>query len=388
MWGKPKFDMSAQAVHRDPYPIYRELRRKHPVYYDAATNYWMVSRYEDVCSLLKNNDDFSSQLAGFEPTLLGGDPPVHTRARRAVLPILSASRVNTWEDPIRLLARAEVDRVIADGRAEMMREFFEPLQVSIISWVFGFDRASFGDIHRWSAAFVASGRLDLDGEGYRQSAEQMDQCKLFMQELLTARQRERNNWPISLLFDQSEQQLSIKELIDIGLILLVGGYETTPKLIANALIFLAREPALLDALRADAGLIVPFLDEVLRYDSPIQRAFRIAKRATSVAGVKIPQGARVILLIGSANRDSTEFEDADHFRIDRTPNNHVTFGLGPHFCLGARLALLESRVVLQELLKRLPSIKLASPVEDIEYVPSLAVRGPRRLELLFPAPAH
>jgi cytochrome P450 len=388
MWGKPKFDMSAQAVHRDPYPVYRELRRKHPIYYDAATNYWMVSRYEDVCSLLKNNDDFSSQLAGFEPTLLGGDPPVHTRARRAVLPILSASRVNTWEDPIRLLARAEVDRVIANGRAEMMREFFEPLQVSIISWVFGLDRASFGDIHRWSAAFVASGRLDLDGEGYRQSAQQMDQCKLFMRELLTTRQRERNNWPISLLFEQGEHQLSMEELIDIGLIFLVGGYETTPKLIANALILLSREPAMLDALREDAALIPPFLEEVLRYDSPIQRVFRVAKRATTVAGVTIPQGARIILLIGSANRDSTEFDDADQFRLDRTPNNHITFGLGPHFCLGARLALLESRIVLEELLQRLSCVTLASPQENIEYVPSLAVRGPCRLELLFPSPSH
>jgi cytochrome P450 len=385
MWGKRKFDMSTQAVHRDPYPVYRELRRDDPVHYDAATNFWMVSRYQDVCSLLKNNDEFSSQIAGFEPTLLGGDPPVHTRARRAALPILNAARIATWEDRIRMLAQSEIDRVIALGRADLMHELFEPMQIAIISWVFGFDRATFGDIQRWSAAFIDSGRLDLDAEGYRRSAETMQQCKMFVRDLMAARQSERNSWPISLLFEPSEKQLSVEELIDVGLILLVGGYETTPKLIGNALIYLARHPAMLEELRADATLIVPFIEEVLRYDSPIQRAFRVAKRATTIAGVKIPQGAKIILLIGSANRDSAEFEEPYRFRVDRAPNNHITFGLGPHFCLGARLALLESRVVLEELLKRLPSIELASAVEDIEYVPSLAVRGPRRLELLFPA---
>jgi cytochrome P450 len=373
---KPTIDMASPAVHRDPYPAYAELRRKHPVYRDPKTGFWLVSRYADVANVLKDTDLFSSSRPSFERSFNSADAPLHARVRRAVGPMFSAARLAAFSDKLRLLAIAAIDRIAAAGACDLIGDLVAPIPLRAVAWTLEIEDARLDDIERWSRALLLSG-----------PHEDIHECRAFMQEHMAGKQQKHEGGAISELVAAREDPLTIDELTDVGMLLLVAGTESATKLVGNAIILLARDPQLQQTLRSNPGLLPSFIEEVLRYDSPVQRIPRLATRPTNIAGIKIAAGDQLVVLIGSANRDPTVFPDADRFQIDRQPNNHLSFGLGPHFCIGLRLARLEAGIILEEMVKRLPVVSLASP-QDIKYVPNFIVRGPERLDILFPSPAH
>ena len=358
-------DLFSQQVQRNPYPAYAELRRSAPVHHDPRTNIWFISRHDDVFAALTQPEVFSSRVGpvGMGSTLLGADPPAHTRVRRIVQRSFTLARINALEELIRSRAEELVQRAGRRGRFELVADLAAQIPLAVIARILGVDAARHEDLRRWSDAM-----LHAHATGIAECRRHLTQTLASGSALLSA--------------TDGAEQLGPEELIDVGMLLVIAGIETTTNLIGNALLVLTLQPALQTRLRASPQLVAPFIEEVLRYDAPVQRKLRIATRATDVAGVRIPGGARVEVLLGSANRDEGKFPDAERFLIEREPNRHLAFGAGPHFCLGAQLARLEASAVLEALL-RLPPLRRASPDARVEFIPSFSVRGPQRLELAF-----
>ena len=193
-----------------------------------------------------------------------------------------------------------------------------------------------------------------------------------------------DGWVKDILTNRGRNDsLSMKEMIDIAMIVVSAGTETATGLMTAAALILARNPLLQEQIRDNAALLSPFIEEVLRFESPLQRKRRRAKYQAKIGNVVVPKGASVEVLIGSANRDPRKFEKAEQFRLDRYPNPHIAFGVGPHFCLGAQLARREAYAILKAVLEHMPTLALARAGEKIEYSQNISLRGPRHLHLKF-----
>jgi cytochrome P450 len=238
-------------------------------------------------------------------------------------------------------------------------------------------------MRRWSQAILlygARGRSGADAEHPEVAA-----CRTFLANHMEQAKREPcGGWVTELLVAEAGPGgLTLPEMVDIAFLLVVAGTETTTNLIGNAAMLLAADPQRQERLRGDPQSIGTFIEEVLRFESPVQRRPRFTTQPVETAGTIIPKNARVEILIGSANRDPEKFADADKFSLDRRPNDHVAFGAGPHFCLGAHLARLETTSVLSAMLQRSVDISLATPHERVPYAASFSVRGPQRMSLMF-----
>jgi cytochrome P450 len=376
-------DLFSAEVHYNPYPAYDDLRRNHPIYYDPTTDFWTVSRYSDVSAVLKDPQQFSSSLASFERSMLGADGPAHTRVRRIVGRMFNAAGTAALESRIRLLAQARIDQIAVRGTCDLICDFASPVPLEVVAWLLEIDDAHLADLRRWSGALIASGEPALSEEARRGAADSVRECRDFLTDHMERRSNRHRDSPLELLVADREDRLTVDELIDVGMLLVVAGTETTTNLVGSAAAILTRDMPLERTLRTDTLLIPQFIEEILRYEAPVQRVVRRAVGATAIAGVQIPRDARIQLLIGSANRDPAIFLNADEIQMDRQPNNHLSFGIGPHFCLGARLARLEARIMLEELIKRLPAMAAASSRNAVEFSPSFVVRGLARLELMF-----
>jgi cytochrome P450 len=383
-----RFNFSSAAFHRDPFPVYDELRRNHPVFHDRSGGCWMVSRYADVIAALKNTASFSSANATFESTLSSADAPAHTRMRRIVGQMFTGTRITALTDRIRAIVNARLDGIAASRTSNLVDDVACPLPLSITAWMLEVDDTRLDDLRRWSAAMVATGGgLGITDQDNQNAGETVREFQAFISDHMARKLRSRSGGPLAPLIAGDDDSLGLNELVDLGMLLVVAGSETTARLIGSAATLLAREPRHQAALRGDPSLIVSFVEEVLRTESPVQSVLRIAKEKTTIAGVSIPKGARIQLLLGSANRDSAAFPGPDHFQIDRTPNDHVAFGLGPHFCLGARLARLEAKIVLEAMIQRLPPAALAASQDAFVLGPSFILRGPSQLKLVFQSPS-
>lgn len=382
MSDKPTLDLFSAEVHDNPYPAYSELRRNHPVFYDSDEDFWIVSRYEDVALILRDSQRFSNSIASFEHTLLGADGSSHMRARRIVGQMFGPGVMAALEEQVHNLVRSRIDQIAAVGQCELIGDLAGPLPLEIMAWLLDIERTRIHDLRRWSAALLTSVRIGLSEQAVRDAADDIRECHAFLQEHMARKSSSHSDKPIKWLVGDKER-LSVHELAEIGMLLIVAGAETTTNIVGNAAALLARDMPLQQMLRANTGFIPSFVEEALRYEAPIQRVARRAVAATTVAGVHIPKDARVLLLIGSANRDLEKFSNPDGIEVDRQPNHHISFGTGPHFCLGARLARLEAGTILEELLGRLPPVAVASTPNAVQLVPSFVVRGLSRLELVF-----
>jgi cytochrome P450 len=237
------------------------------------------------------------------------------------------------------------------------------------------------DFKRWSDAIIANatgpGRDDPFNEGY---VDVIVELLGYLRQVAVARRRQPADDLVSVIASQQdgESGLSIREVVQFVMLLLVAGNETTTNLIGNAVSALLEHPDELARVAADPALVPAAIEETLRYDPPVQIVFRVATQDTEIAGTRIPKGAYVAPLIGSANRDERQFPDPDRFDVGRNPQAHVAFGFGKHFCLGAALARLEARVALEALVPELPQLEREGPRELVD---SFLVRGPSRLVL-------
>jgi len=367
----------------DPYPMYARLRAAGPAV-QVSPGTFAVSRYDDVVSVLRNHAVFSSATMGFgggfgARTVIGADPPEHTRLRSIVNRAFTPRMVAAMEPRIREISVGLIDKVIERGECELIRDVAIPLPVIIIAEVLGIDPERREDFKRWSDSLVFSGAVA--GSGDMQVSQQ--EFRAYFAEAIEARRREPREDLISALTRAEEAEtLTAAEVMAFTLLLLIAGNETTTNLIGNAMLVLLENPGQLARVQADSSLVPNMIEEALRYESPVQLIMRTCARDTEVGGSPVPRGATVIPMYASANRDERQFPEPDRFDIGRSnARDHVAFGYGPHFCLGAPLARLEGQVVFEELLQRLPVIER---VEDkVEWLPSPLIRGPKSLRLKF-----
>jgi cytochrome P450 len=393
-------------VRADPYPYYEVLRRESPVHQIVpGAPFYCVSRYDDVDFVVRHPELFSSVVlrgptrAGgvslspnadaladhrlFEsPMLIGVDPPDHVRLRRLVSRAFTPRRIADLEPRLREIAAECVDEVARRGEMDLQRDLAIPLPVIVIAQLLGVEIDRIDDFKRWSDALaVGLGGLSQEwsAEGVRGAFDEMVD---YIEQMMAERRARPQDDLISALVRAEEGEiLSASEVIAFVTLLLVAGNETTTNLIGNTMRALLRHPGQLDQVTRNHALIPATIEEALRYDSPLQGLGRLAKREIELAGTTLPEGALVMVLFASANRDERQFADPDRFDVHRNPQGHLAFGQGVHFCLGASLARLESRVALETLFDRCREFRLAE--DEITLVDSLFVRGPKRLRLHF-----
>jgi len=365
----------------DPYPFYRRLRGLGPAV-QIAQGVWAVSRYDDVVRVLKDHGSFSSRAlaGGFGPgatTVIGADPPEHTRLRgivnRAFTPrMVAALGPRACEITARL-----VDAIEAKGEFDLVADLAVPLPVMIIAEVLGVDPARYDDFKRWSDSFLFSDAA----QGRVRDEESRQEFREYFGDVIEARRRgPRDDLISALTRAEGEETLTPAEVMAFATLLLIAGNETTTNLIGNAVLALIENPDQLALAQAEPALVANLVEEALRFQSPVQLIMRLAVRDADVGGVTIPAGSLVLPMFASANRDESKFPEPDRFDVRReNARDHVAFGYGIHFCLGAPLARLEAQVALEAVVTRLAGLELTE--ERVEWLDSFLLRGPKRLRL-------
>jgi hypothetical protein len=402
------FDLNDPAVIADPYPYYARLRTEAPVYHSSDPDLWVLSRHEDVTAALRDAKRFSSDLGTassftdnpFNPTikfppriaailgrvlpirtLLTSDPPEHTQLRRKVSRAFTPKGIAAWEPRINDIAQRLVDDIVAKADREtvdLVKDLASPLPTIVIAEMMGVPADRHDDFKRWSDNLVNG---LLTGGSRTKLLTSAAAISSFFAGTVRKRRSAPGDDLVSLLIggDQDGGGLRLVELIKFCVLLLVAGNETTTNLIANAMLALLERPGLWQQIVADPSLAVAAVEEALRFDGPGQGLLRIATTDITVAGVTIPAGARVLPLIGSANRDPDRWERPDQFRLDRKRNDHLAFGSGIHFCIGNALARIESRVAIEILARGIPHIAAAGAPARIA---SPVLRGLRSLPII------
>jgi cytochrome P450 len=411
------FDPFSPAWRDDPYPKYRELRDGAPVHWSPEAEVWCVSRYEDVMTVLRSHDVFSSS-AMMTQLMMGGEkkPPVTLGSLLFAARLLWTARVNPFAIPSvpsliasdgdrHTLLRAIVNRgftprqitawetrareIVAgcmagvrSGSFDVVRDLAIPLPVTVIAEMLGIEPERRHDFKRWSDIVIdnatGAGRADAFNPVILNAFAEMT---AYVVRIGRMRKKNPADDLISQLVSLNDGAgLSPIELVQFVTLLLVAGNETTTNLIGNATAALLAHPQQLARVAADPSLVPSLIEETLRYDAPVQLIFREASADTEIAGVRIPAGAVVVPLLGSANRDERRFPNPDVFDVTRNPQGHVGFGFGKHFCLGASLARLEAKTALEALVPEL--VRMRPSEGRLARVDSFLVRGPSRLPLL------
>jgi cytochrome P450 len=384
---------------QNPYPKYAELRREAPVYRHPA-GFVAVSRYRDVVEVLRSPERFSSKAMGgmdmpaggneFNPSqgsLIGKDPPVHTRMRNIVNRGFTPRRIAKLESRIQEVIDELFAAFGAAGRCDLTRDLASPMPIVMIAELLGLDPRMRDDFKRWAhSLLIGSTRMGSMGERGKILDDVLEFSR-FMRQVTEERRKSPGDDLISLLIHAEEEEgiLAPEEVVGFASLLLFAGSETTTNLIGNAVLALLGHPELRERVDADRTLIPALLEETLRWDSPIQLVMRLVTEDTELAGVALPRHSMALALLASANRDDAQFPDADSFDVDRNAQGHLGFGHGHHFCLGAALARLQARLALEAIFERLEGFELPSGLtpQSVARHGSLLVRGPAELPLVF-----
>jgi len=392
-------DLLDPAFLADPYPVYARWRSETPILYDSQTDLWYFTRYADISSLLRDRrlgrafpGHAPRQSRIKDPTPFGWlhnhmlmemEPPDHTRLRSLVNKVFTPVRVEALRPRIQDIANELVEAVIDTGTMDLLRDFAEPLPVIVIAELLGVPESDRKYLRPWSHDIVAMYELSPTSEDARKANAAVTEFAGYLRGLASERRQHSRADLISDLVQvqDKEDRLSEDELVATGILLLNAGHEATVNAIANGMLALFRNPEAQSLLQGQAsrkpGLLRTAVEEMLRYDTPLQLFKRWVLEDISIQDTVLQSGARLALLYGSANRDERRFSDADRFDISRRENPHLTFGAGTHYCLGAPLARVEMRIAVSTLLTRLPGLRLAS--EKLEYRPTYVIRGLKEL---------
>lgn len=358
--GAVLYDPFDVQVQDDPYPRYRRLRDEHPLYWCARPRCWVLSRYDDVCAALQDPHTFSSTqgifpaggfdlAAAFLPMMIMMDPPRHGDLRRVVSKAFTPRRIAGMEPSVQHLTAELVLPLTDAGGGDVVRELAGPLPAIVIADMLGVPREDREQFRVWSTALVTTDLQTRDplAANLQAAASLYEYFTAFLAE---RRARPREDLLSALVTAEVEgRRLSEPELLGFCLLLLVAGHETTTNLVSNTVAVLAERPNERHRL-ADAPERLPAaVDEMLRYDSPVQGLSRTLTRDVQLHDADLREGDSVLLLFGSANRDERVFPDPDRFDPGRVVDRQLAFGRGIHYCLGAALAQLETRAVFVEL---------------------------------------
>lgn len=373
----------------DPTPEYAWLRANAPVYHDERSGLWGLSRHEDVVWAERHPDLLSSANGSrpktpANPSMIDSDDPRHARQRRLVYKGFTPKRVAEHEAHVRAITTELLDAVAHKGRCDFVRDVAAPLPMVLIAEMLGVRPEDREVLQRWSDVLIsgADGPENVTDEVLQNAVEFYE----YADAVIAARREEPRDDLISILVhaEVDGERLSRDELLGESLLLLIGGNETTRNVISGGMLALIEHPEQRQRLLDDPSLIPTAVEECLRWVTPILNMARTATSDVDVRGVTIPAGDEVLLMYGSANRDEAVFTEPDRFDVSREPNPHIAFGFGAHFCLGASLARLETRVMFEEVLRGMPDMRLA-PGAEVRRTPSSFIRGISSMPVEFGA---
>jgi cytochrome P450 len=350
------------TVNDNPYPTYALLREHDPVHYSDTLDAWVFSRHAEVAAAFRDPGTYSSAPRGGSPDgvrfLLGSDPPEHTALRKMLNRRFTPNAVRVLAPQVEKTAATLTDQLLADRRdgvSDFIAHVAYPLPVIVIASLMGIADERRDDFKRWADAMV--GGVDLNPLA---AARAFMELRSYFLRIVAERRDNPGDDLISQLL-VGDEALTWDELWGFCTLLLIGGTETTTNLIGNGLLALLADPEQAQLLRTDPELIPAYVEETLRYDAPVQAVWRLTRREVVVAGTCIPTDSRVLLLQGSANRDPAQHPAPDVFDVRRTGREHLGFGVGIHFCLGAQLARLEAQIAIRTLLERTSGFAAAGP---------------------------
>jgi cytochrome P450 len=311
------------------------------------------------------------------------DPPDHTRARKLVNKAFTPKRIAALRPRIEALVAEEIDAMAERGETDLIHDLAEPLPAIVIAELLGVPPEDHRQFRQWSSRLIAAIAAPTLEERQNASLDAGQKILSYLRDIIAARRREPRDDLISAMIQAQEESdaLSDEELLATSQLLLLAGHETTTNLIGNGTLALLREPEQLARLRDDPGMLPTAVEELLRFDSPVQATVRVAREDIAFDDQVIPQGSMVLVNLGAANHDPEVFENPDELDIARDPNPHLGFGFGTHFCMGAPLARLEAEAAFAALIARFPKLSLAS--DAAEYRPNPILRGLSRLDLAF-----
>jgi cytochrome P450 PksS len=381
-------DLSSPRFKADPHPFYARLRAEAPVYrarVPIAGRAWLVTRYDDVLRVLKEErfaNDWMPRAPWFlvrfaRPItrgMLNRDAPDHTRLRTLVNKAFTPRLVEGLVGRIQGLCEELLDAAPSNGPVDLVRSYALPLPITIIAELLGIPRQDRLRFHRWSRAMVAvASNLSI-----LRAMPGIWRLIRYMRRLFAERRARPQDDLVTALVQAEEagEHLSAEELVAMVILLMLAGYETTVNLIASGTLALLQHPEQGDRFRQNPALAESAVEELLRYTSPLEIASaRLVREEARIGGTPIAPGELVLAVLGSANRDASQFPNPDALDIAREPNRHVAFGHGVHFCLGAPLARLEGRIALTTLFARCPDLRLAQPAESLRWRRSSIFRG-------------
>ena len=411
-----EFNLLEDETRECPFKYFEAIRHlDKPVYFMPELGAYYVSRYEDVRFIKKHPEIFSndiykhgSQRGGTSrnvaeefknengwarvSTLQRTDPPVHTKYRGLINDAFSVARIRNMTNYIETVVNDLIDKFIDEGKCDFMWDFSVPLPCTVIADQLGVPREKIWQLKRWSDAMLAPGGGFTDEAQALECAKQVVEAQQFFAEVLGERKHEPKDDIISDLAyaklkddpDGPERELDMFELQDLLDQLLTGGNETTTNAIGSGLMLLLQRPELMDRMRSDQKLIRNFIEESLRYETPVLHLWRVAVEDTELGGIAIPKGSSIAVGYASANRDEAVFDDSETFDIERKKAGaHLAFGSGPHHCPGAALARQEMYSAFTILLHRLDNIRTVDTNETFKHVPSSFLRGLSNLHLEF-----
>ena len=387
----------------DPYPRYQQLRSEDPVRWNAGVNAWILTRYSDVNAALRDNRLSAERITAltgliresggepakkFESTFLNmmlfSDPPDHTRLRSLANKAFTPRVVEQMRTHIQGIVNGLLDDAQDQGRMDVIADLAYPLPAIVISEMLGAKPEDRDKFKKWSgdlAAFL--GNIRAVSETYEAAIKSVSELIEHLRELVAQRRREPQDDLISalVLAEDEGDSFSEEELYSMCVLLIFAGHETTTNLIGNGILALLNNPDQLAKLRQDPSLLEPAIEEIIRYDGPVQTTTRTALEPLEIGGKQIAKGDRVSLTLGAANRDPAQFSDPDQMDITRTESRHVGFGFGIHFCLGAALARMEGQLSIGALVQRMPELKLEST--DLVWRGNPILRGLVALPVAF-----
>ena len=397
---------SSQAVfnplmpefHSNPYPFYKALREEDPVH-QSPFGFWVCTRYDDAVMILRDARFGREGMAKMMETRLGltqdvsrardmlfQDPPDHTRLRALVSRAFTPRVVEVMRPDIQDIVNGLLDRVEGARVMDVIEDLAYPLPVRVICEMLGVPTSDQEVFKEWSTDIARSldaGILPADSDVVPKGRDARLALADYFRALITKRRKDPKPDLLSGLIAAEEEgnKLSEAELVSTCMLLLIAGHETTVNLIGNGLLALLQHPDQFQMLRDNPALIQTGIEELLRFDGPVQRTGRMTTAEVEIGGKLIPKDSVVVSVIGAANRDPKQFAEPDRLDVTRKENRHIAFGFGIHFCLGAPLARLEGQVALGTLLRRMPKLTLAS--ETPEWRESSTLRGLKSLPVTF-----
>jgi cytochrome P450 PksS len=383
-------NIASSEFKSNPFPFYARLRSEAPVYQIKLPDrrkVWLVTRYDDVLAVLKDDCFGKDKINARTPPWLPGmfkplmrnmldvDVPDHTRLRGLVQKVFTVRLIENLRDRIQGLTDELLNQVQTERRMDLIRDYAVPIPTTIIAEMLGVPARDRHKFHRWSSTAISStssrwGMVFALPHGIA--------FLRYIRGLVKARRVNPEDDLVTALVraEEAGDQLSEDELVAMIFLLLVAGHETTVNLIGNGVLALLENPDQMNKLRDNPVLVKTAVEELLRYNGPLETATeRYARKDTKVGGVTIPRGDLVLAVLASANRDEQQFEHADMLALEREPNPHVAFGFGIHYCLGASLARLEGQIAIATLLRRIHNLRLAVPSNTLRWRRGLVLRG-------------